>query len=227
MYSSHNGRVVLARLIGRTFRWRLILALFATGAILSCGGSSTGSLGHLGINPTAMNFGNVTIDHSQTQSGSLTAGGKDLSISAASCDGPGYSLSGLSFPFVVPAGKSVPFRVTFAPQSSGAANGQVSFISDGSNSPTVLNLTGTGSQAVQHSVSLSWNPSTSQVAGYNIYRSTRSGGSYVQLNASLIAVFDFSDDAVQSGTTYYYAATSVDFNGVESPYSNIAIAAIP
>ena len=221
---------MLTSLNDRTSCWRLILTLFAGVAILSCGGgnpSATGSFGQLGVNPTAMNFGNVAIGHSQTKSGSLTAGGKDVNISTASYDGPGYSVSGLSFPFIVPAGKSVPFTVSFAPQSSGTASGQVSFVSDGSNSPTLRSLEGVGSQPAQHSVSLSWTPSTSEVAGYNVYRKTQSGGSYVRLNTSLITVFDFSDDTVQSGTTYYYAATSVDLDSTDSPYSNIATATIP
>jgi fibronectin type 3 domain-containing protein len=105
--------------------------------------------------------------------------------------------------------------------------GQVSFFSNASTSPTVISLTGSGSQPVQHVVSLSWSASASQVEGYNIYRSTQSGSSYVRLNSSLIMSLSFTDDTVQSGKTYYYAATSVDSNNVESADSNIATATVP
>jgi hypothetical protein len=190
--------------------------------------SGTGlAVGQLGINPSAMNFGSVAIGASQNQSGSLTAGGADITISSASWNGSGYALNGITFPATVASGTTVPFTVTFAPQSSGTVTGQVSFFSNASTSPTVIGLTGTGSQPAQHAVNLAWSASTSQVAGYNVYRSTQAGGPYVRLNASLIADLSFSDDTVQSGTTYYYAATSVDSNKVESSYSNTATAVIP
>jgi Abnormal spindle-like microcephaly-assoc'd, ASPM-SPD-2-Hydin len=184
------------------------------------------AVGQLGTNPAAMNIGNVAIGHSQTQTGSLTAGGADVNISTASWTGAGYALGGIHFPVTVPAGSSIAFSVTFTPQSAGTATGQVSFFSNASNSPSAVNLSATGVQAVQHSVTLSWD-STAPVAGYNIYRSTQANGSYVRLNVSLISASSYTDDAVQSGMTYYYAATSVDSNDVESEYSNVAVASIP
>jgi fibronectin type 3 domain-containing protein len=86
---------------------------------------------------------------------------------------------------------------------------------------------GNNPQAVQHSVSLSWNASTSKVVGYNVYRGTQLGGPYTKLNSSLIATLTFTDSSVQSGATYYYVATSVDANNVESGHSNVATAVIP
>jgi fibronectin type 3 domain-containing protein len=79
-----------------------------------------------------------------------------------------------------------------------------------------------------HSVSLSWSPSPSQVIGYNVYRGTAPGGPYPakltptpQLTTSLV------DNTVLGGTTYYYVATSVDNNAVESVYSDQIVAAVP
>jgi fibronectin type 3 domain-containing protein len=88
-------------------------------------------------------------------------------------------------------------------------------------------MTGTGTQPVQHSVSLSWDASTSPEVGYNVYRSTQSGGPYTKLNSSVLITLAYTDSSVQSGSTYFYAATAVDSNNVESAYSNIATAVIP
>lgn len=77
-------------------------------------------------------------------------------------------------------------------------------------------------------MALSWNASTSTVVGYNLYRGTQSGGPYsTKLNAALIANTNYTDSNVQSGATYYYVATSVDSNNIESAYSGEAMAAIP
>jgi len=76
-------------------------------------------------------------------------------------------------------------------------------------------------------VALSWTASTSTVSGYNIYRSTTSGGSYVKVNGSLVSGLSYNDTTVQSGTTYYYVATAVDTSGDESVDSNQATAVIP
>ena len=181
----------------------------------------------LGVNPSAISFGSLAIGSSQGQSGSLTAGGADVVISTASWSGQGYALTGISFPATISARASIPFTVTFTPQTPGAATGQVLFFNNASASPTVVNLTGTGSQSVQHSVSLSWLPSASPVTGYNVYRTTQPSGPYVRLNNSLIVSLAFSDNTVQPSTTYYYAATSLDSNNVESAYSNLAVAVVP
>ena len=80
---------------------------------------------------------------------------------------------------------------------------------------------------------LSWEESASpdaagyEILGYNIFRSTTSGGPYVQLNSSLIAGTTYADTTVADGTTYYYVATVVDSSNAESGYSAPIEAAIP
>jgi len=170
-----------------------------------------------------MSFG-VAVGGSQTQNGSLTASGTSITVSSASWNGTGYSLSGITFPVTVPAGQSVPFKVTFAPQSAGTFSGSVSFFSNASNSPGKETMTGT---AIQHSVALSWNPSTSTVSGYNVYRGSQSGGPYSKLNSSLSPGATFTDTSVQAGLTYFYVVTAVDASSQESVFSNQAAAVIP
>jgi fibronectin type 3 domain-containing protein len=76
-------------------------------------------------------------------------------------------------------------------------------------------------------VALTWNASTTTVAGYNVYRGAVSGGPYAKINSSLVTVLDYSDSTVQNGATYYYVTTAVESNGNESVYSNEVSAAIP
>lgn len=81
-----------------------------------------------------------------------------------------------------------------------------------------------------HHVVLTWNavPPTqgTPVGGYNIYRSTMSGGPYIKI-ASRVASLMYDDRAVNSGNTYFYVVTSVDRRNLESRYSTEVRAAVP
>lgn len=184
--------------------------------------------GQIGVSPATMDFGDVAVGSSSDKPGSLTAGASPITVDSADWSGQGYSLSGITFPAGVPAGQSISFTVTFAPQTAGTSSGSVSFVSDASNSPSVVSLTGNGTQQqAQHSVDLSWDPSIDPVVGYNIYRGTHTGGPYTKLNSSSQAGTSYTDGSVQSGQTYFYVATAVDTNSQESQYSNQVTAAIP
>jgi hypothetical protein len=79
-----------------------------------------------------------------------------------------------------------------------------------------------------HSVALSWTASTSpNVTGYNVYRSTVSGGPYTLVNSALIVGTSYTDTTVLAGQTYYYVATAMDSSNNESAYSNQAQAVVP
>jgi fibronectin type 3 domain-containing protein len=78
-----------------------------------------------------------------------------------------------------------------------------------------------------HPTILTWVASTSSnLAGYNVYRSITSGSAYTKLNSSLIAGTTFTDGTCQPGQTYYYAATAVDTSGNESVYSSPPLQAL-
>ena len=184
----------------------------------------------LGVSPSTLSFGSVTVGSSQTKTGTLTAGSASVNVTSAAWSGQGYSVSGISFPVTVGAGQSVPFAVSFAPQTAGSSPGSISFVSNASNSPTNEIFSGTGTQSQTqtpstHSVELAWDPSTSQVTGYYVYRGT--GGGYSRLNSSLQTTTTFTDTSVQSGATYFYVTTAVDSNGTESAFSNQVAATIP
>jgi hypothetical protein len=78
-----------------------------------------------------------------------------------------------------------------------------------------------------HSADLTWKAGAKNIAGYNLYRGTTSGGPYSQLNSSLLSTNSYTDSNVADGTTYYYVATEVNKQGEESGYCAQAVAVIP
>ena len=185
-----------------------------------------GNVGGISVSPAVMDFGSVGVGGTAVVNGTLTASNSSMTVSTVDQTGQGYTLSGISFPVSLAAGQSVPFTVTFTPQAPGTSAGSLAFVTDGSNSATA-SLTGSGVQSSAHSVALSWNASTSPVAGYNVYRSLQSGGPYAKLTGSPLPGTSYADGNVQSGSTYYYVATSVTNNSDESGYSNQTAATIP
>jgi hypothetical protein len=209
-----------------------ILALAGCQGVSSASKQTTGGdtgAGQLAVAPASMSFGDVAVGANSVKQGTLTAGSSDIKVSSAAWNGQGYSVSGITFPATVPAGQSLPFTVTFAPQAPGTASGSIVFDSDATNSPGTETLSGDGTQQSQsgHSVALSWNASTSQVIGYNVYRGGVSGGPYTKLNASASTGTAYTDSTVQSGQTYYYVTTALGSDNGESAYSNQATADIP
>ena len=185
------------------------------------------SAGKLTSSPTALNFGSVTIRTSKTLTATLTATASSVRISSATSTSPEFRLGGLSFPTTIAAGQSASFTLTFTPQASGTASGIISFLSNAANSPTVETLTGSGTAAPPHSVSLSWTTSPSEVVGYNVYRGATSGGPYTKVNSALNAGTSYIDPSVKAGATYYYVSTAVAGSGLESKFSNQLRAVIP
>ena len=183
----------------------------------------------LGISPTSLSFGNVTTGTSSTtQNVTITnTGNVNVTISQINLSGAGYSTTGGSAPVTLTPAQNLILTVQFSPTTAGAASGTISIMSNASGSPAAVSLSGTGVAAVQHSVALAWNASTSTVSGYNIYRSTVSGSSYTKINPSLITLLNYTDLTVQSGTTYFYVTTAMDLNGNESVHSNEVSASVP
>jgi hypothetical protein len=198
-----------------------------SGALVGIPLSGTGTApGQLTISPASVNFGNVTVGENSTQSGALSATGASVTVSSASSSNSQFVVNGISFPATIAAGGSLPFSVTFTPQSSGTDSATLSFASNAANSPPPESLAGTGI-AQQYSVNLSWDPSTSKVNGYNVYRGGKSGGPYGKLNSSLDSTTSYTDSSVAASQTYYYVTTAVNSSGQESAYSNQVEVVIP
>jgi hypothetical protein len=60
-------------------------------------------------------------------------------------------------------------------------------------------------------VGLDWNDNTeSDLLGYNVLRSTVSGGTYTQLNVTTLLLSAFTDNTAVNGTTYFYRVEAID-----------------
>jgi hypothetical protein len=205
-----------------------------TAATLGCGGGggvgATGGqtaevpAGQIALSPATMDFGKVPVGEKKSQAGTLTAGNASITVSSAEWSGHGYSVSGIAFPARVPAGQSLPFKVTFAPQTTGSAPGTIKFISNADNSPRAA-LAGSG--VGQHQVTLSWRSASSGIVGYNLYRAADAKGPYAKLNSAPHPQATFTDTTVEGGMTYFYMATAVNKHGRESKYSNQVQVTVP
>lgn len=187
--------------------------------------SSSNSAGQLAVSPSTLAIGNAVVGTSGTATGKLTASGASVTVTAVNSSNSTFSLSGISLPLTLQAGQSTSFTVTFRPQTAGAASATLTFTSDAQPTTTTESLTGTGTAAPTHSVSLSWNASTSpNISGYNVYRAvyTNACGSFSKINSLLNTGTLYTDSSVTDGTSYCYATTAVDTSNAESVYSNIA-----
>jgi hypothetical protein len=192
----------------------------------------------LALSATSINFGSLNLQSTSTQNVTLqNTGDFSVTISGVTLVGGGFGFSDLSPGYSLPANQKVTFQVWFKPTVAGSASGTLSILSPNLSSPVTLTMTGTASSSssnpppsqpaqVQHTVHLTWNPSTSTVAGYRVYRAETSGGPYSSV-ASSVATPSYDDSSVTSGATYYYVVTAVDTTGEESPDSNQATVTIP
>jgi len=87
--------------------------------------------------------------------------------------------------------------------------------------------TGLSANAGDNVVGLTWdNNSEPNLAGYNVYRGTDSGGPYSLLNVSLVTTTSFDDTSVVNDTLYYYIVTAIANDATESANSD-EVSAVP
>src|SRR5580704_7438824 len=185
---------------------------------------TSATAGTLGVTPATLALGSVVVGTSGNASGTLTAGGSSVTVSAVSSNNSAFTVGGLSLPVTIPAGNSAAFTMKFSPQATGAVTAALTFTSNAQSSTTVETLTGTGTAAPVYAINLSWSASTSSnVSGYNIYRAAYATacGSFSKVNSLLNTGTLYTDSAVVDGATYCYATTAVNSTNEESGYSNV------
>jgi fibronectin type 3 domain-containing protein len=112
----------------------------------------------------------------------------------------------------------------FTPSAPGSAAGSIAI---GSSAGAVsIALAGNGGQLSSHTVALNWDPSSSTVVGYYVYRALPNG-TFAKINPAPAVLTAYTDANIQSGQTYTYVVTAVDAYNVESDYSDPVLATIP
>jgi hypothetical protein len=195
--------------------------------LVNLSGTGISAVRQLSASSTSLSFGNVGLGNPATQIVTLTdTGNANVSISTVSISGAEFKESGGANVTLTP-NQSTNISVTFNPNVTGNASGSISVASNAQNSPLTITLSGTGVQSAAPSVALNWQPSTSQVIGYFVYRKTSSQTQYSKLNSTADPSTTYTDAAVSNGLTYNYAVTSVDSSNIESAFSNQVTVTIP
>jgi hypothetical protein len=221
----------------------LVLLISMVSAI-GCGGGGTQSAGGssapsptptpvpssatLSATPSSLGFGSQALNTPATQTVKITnTGTVAVAITQDTIAGAGFSV-GITTPINLNPAQSVNVPVVFNPGAAGAVNGSLVLMSNGA---TVLSvpLAGTGLTPLAHSVDIAWDASTSAtLQGYNVYRSTVSGGPYSKISPTVAtSTLLFTDSTPVSGKQYFYVVTAVDTSGLESAASTQVAVTIP
>ena len=113
--------------------------------LISLSGTGIAAVAQLSTAPGSISFGNVNVGSSSTQAVTITnTGNVNVTVSQVTTTGSGFTGTGISVPLTLTPASSATYTATFSPTSAGSASGQISFVSDASNSPTVVSLSGAG-----------------------------------------------------------------------------------
>jgi len=158
-----------------------------------------------------------------------------ISISSVNLASSAFSVSGLAKGLSLSPDQKIEFQVWFRPTAVGGSSSTITVGTSSLATPVNVTVAGSATNSTvapptsvpSHSVTLDWNPSSSSVAGYHIYRGESSSGPFQRISNSLIGSLNFKDTSVQPGGHYYYVVTAVGADASESIYSNEVSAQIP
>jgi hypothetical protein len=124
--------------------------------VVQLSGTGVAASGTLSPSSSSLAFGSVTVGNNSSLSETLTnTGGSSVTISTATVSGAAFSLGPLTLPATLTANQSVTFTVTFTPTTTGAASGSLSVVSNATNSPLDIALSGTGTTAAAGTLAVS------------------------------------------------------------------------
>jgi hypothetical protein len=148
----------------------------------------------LSVGQTSINFGTVTVGSDGTASLVLSNNGSaNLTISAVTASGAGFSVGGIATPKTISTGQSAQATVTFSPTAASNATGSITISSNDPTNPTLnVALSGTGSAAPVGQ--LSANPASlsfgSMVAGTSVQKQvvlSNSGNAAVKVSSIAVS----------------------------------------
>ena len=197
--------------------------------IIDLNGTAAAASIQLTPSATSLNFGNVTVGSSGTNELTVkSTGNTNASISTVAISGTGFVLGSSVASVILDPSQSETYTVNFDPKAAGSVTGTLTITSNAPNSPMKISLSGSGAvAAAKHTVALSWERSSSTVNGYFVYRSTKAGGPYTQLNPTPEASSSYSDGSVSNGQVYYYYVTAVNSSNIQSADSNQVSVTVP
>ncbi len=101
----------------------------------------------LSASATNLDFGNLLVGTSTSQPFTLTnTGTGSVNVSQVAATGAGFTITGFPGAVTLAAGQSLSLSANFTPASVGAALGSISVVSNATNSPLTISLSGTGVQ---------------------------------------------------------------------------------
>jgi hypothetical protein len=197
--------------------------------IIDLSGTAAAASIQLTPSATSLSFGNVTVGSSGTNGLTVkSTGNTNASISKVAVSGTGFVLGSSGASVILDPSQSETYTVNFDPKAAGSVTGTLTITSNAPNSPLNISLSGAGAAAAAtHTVALSWERSGSTVTGYFVYRGTKSGGPFTQLNSTPEANPSYSDGSVSNGQAYYYYVTAVNSSNIQSADSNQVSVTIP
>ncbi len=99
----------------------------------------------LSLDTNQLNFGDVAVNSSSTQTVTLTYSGKlPVTVNPATITGTGFAIVGSPLPATLNPGQSIAIQVLFTPKSIGVASGQISIGNESSSNEMVVALNGKG-----------------------------------------------------------------------------------
>ncbi len=165
---------------------------------------NTSGAATISVAPSSIKFGSVGIGGTASQSVTISnGGGSNLTVTQANTTAAGVTITGISLPLTIGAGKQSTFNVVFSPQAAGALSGNVSIMSDISSSPSTVSLSGIGMAATALLTTSTSNLSFGNVAlGKSSVLSvtlTNAGNSNVTVSQVKISGGNYSVSGVSAG----------------------------
>src|SRR5277367_2873850 len=201
--------------------------ILAIAGLSSCAGytssaktqASDPGAGILSPSVTSVSFGSVAVGNTATQSLTVTNTGLGtVTIASAALTGAGFTVVGGNPAGTIGVGQSSTIQLQFAPTSAGAINGSLTILSDASNSPLAISITGTGTQAgltIAPSALTFGNVIVGQTGTQSV-KLTNSGNSSVTINLATVAGTGFGISGLSLPTTLT-GGQSLSFNAQFAP----------
>ena len=179
--------------------------------------------GDLTTSPASIGFGNVQLGSPSSQTETLkNTGGADLTVTAATVSGTGFSYTGLTLPLTLTPNQASTFGVSFTPATAGASSGNLSLTISGFTSSVDIALSGTGVAPATLTALPATLTFTNVQVGQNSTQTetvTNTGGSDAQVSQVAASGTGFSISGIAPNTVTLVPGQSTSFSVSFTPHS--------